>query len=154
MSNPAASLDPSTLTLRVASPAERNTTWKVNSASWAGKLSLEDYIGRESLNGNQELTRDGQQRYWIYTGPGPKDGGKQETEATYASVETLKKPVAIKTSDGKFSVESSYGIASVYTPSQYRGKKIASWMMKKLGKWFDSEEANCQLSVLYSDVGV
>ena len=54
---------------------------------------------------------------------------------------SLKKPVALKTRDGGFRLEWSYGVATVFTPLKYRGKKIAAWMMRRFGEWFDSEEA-------------
>lgn len=111
-------------------------------------------MAREKVNGSQELTRDGGIRYWVFTGPGPKVDGKDGPEIIYASVESIRKPVAVKTRDGDLKVEWSYGIASVFTPPQYRGQKIAKWMMKRLGEWFDSPEADCRFSVLYSDVGV
>ena len=149
-------LDPSTFILRKATPAERLACWRANSTSWAGKLTSHDYVEREKVNGSQELTRDGGIRYWVFTAPPPAtgNGGTEEQEVIYAAVETLKKQVAIKTRDGGFRIEWSYGIASVFTLQQYRSKKIAAWMMYRLGEWLDSEEAGCRFSVLYSDVGV
>lgn len=149
-------LDPSTFILRKATPAERLACWRANSTSWAGKLTPYDYVEREKVNGNQELTRDGGIQYWVFTAPPPATGNgvTEEQEVIYAAVETLKKQVAIKRRDGGFSIEWSYGIASVFTPPQYRSKKIATWMMHRLGEWLDGEEAGCRLSVLYSDVGV
>jgi hypothetical protein len=149
-------LDPSTFILRKATPAERLVCWRANSTSWAGKLTPHDYVEREKFNGTQELTRDGGILYWVFIAPplATGNGGTEEQEVIYAAVETLKKQVAIKTRDGGFSIEWSYGIASVFTPQQYRSKKIAAWMMHRLGEWLDSEEAGCRFSVLYSDIGV
>jgi GNAT superfamily N-acetyltransferase len=145
-------LDPSTFILREATPAEKYACWRTNSVSWAGKLTVDDYVGRETVNGSQDLTRNGGIRYWVFTAP-PTAGGPDGKEI-YAAVESLRKPVAVKTSDGGFSIEWSYGIASVFTPPNYRSMKIAAWMMRRLGEWVDSEEAGCRFSVLYSDVGV
>jgi hypothetical protein len=144
--------DPSTFILREVTPAEKLACWRTNSASWAGKLTIDDYVGRETVNGSGDLSRDGGIRYWKFTAP-PTDGGTGDQEI-YAAVESIRKPVVVKTSDGGFSIEWSYAAASVFTPAKYRGKKIAAWMMRRLGEWFDSEEASCRFSVLYSDVGV
>jgi hypothetical protein len=152
-------LDPSTFILREATPAEKISCWRANSISWADKLTVEDYIGRESVNGSGELTRDGGIRYWVFTSPSPPSSNTSvgatdgKHEVIYAAAETLKKAVAVKTSDG-FSIESSWAVASVFTPLQYRGNKVAAWMMRRLGEWVDSEEARCRFSVLFSDVGV
>ena len=157
---PLFNLDPSTFILREATPAEKISCWRANSTSWAGKLTVEDYIGRESVSGSGELLRDGGIKYWVFASPphpppsntsGSATDGKHEV--IYAAVETLKKAVAVKTSDG-FSIESCWAVASVFTPLQYRGNKVAAWMMNRLGEWIDSEEARCRFSVLFSDVGV
>lgn len=145
-------LDPSTLILRKATPDEKLACWRANGASWAGKLTLDDYVSRETVNGSGDLGRDGGIRYWAFTAPAT-DGGMGGQEI-YGAVESIRKPVVVKTSDGGFSLEWSYGAASVFVPTRYRGKKIAAWMMRRLGEWFDSEEAGCRFSVLYSDVGV
>lgn len=138
--------DPSTLILRLLTPAEKEASWITNSVSWAGRLTQADYVAREAANGASSLLRDGGVRYWGLTTEG--EGGE-----IYAAVETLKKGVLVQTSKG-FNVEDAYGIASVFTPAKYRGHGLAGTMMRKLGEWLDTEEANCQFSVLFSDVGV
>lgn len=163
---PVANFDPSTFILREATTSEKISCWRTNSASWAGKLTTDEYIVRETVNGSAELTRDGGIRYWVFTEPalptsadtippnkatGSAKDGKQD--GIYAAVETLKKEVALKTRDGGFSLESSWAIASVFTPLQHRRKKVASWMMRRLAEWLDSTEA-CRFSILFSDVGV
>src|SRR2546423_6961050 len=130
-------LDPSTFVLREATCAEKLACWRANSASWAGKLTTDDYVGRETVNGGGDLTR-GRIRYWVFTAP-PAATGSTDEQEIYAAVESLKKPVALKTSDGECRLEWGYGVASVFTPLKYRGKKIAAWMMRRLGEWFDSE---------------
>ncbi|KFZ17512.1 hypothetical protein V502_04555 [Pseudogymnoascus sp. VKM F-4520 (FW-2644)] len=137
--------DPSTLILRLLTPTEKEASWVTNSVSWAGRLTQADYVAREAANGASRLLRDGGVRYWGLTTEG--DGGE-----IYAAVETLKKRVLVQTSKG-FDIEDSYGIASVFTPAKYRGHGLAGTMMRKLGEWLDTEEANCPFSVLFSDVG-
>src|SRR2546421_1470906 len=151
-------LDPSTFILREATLTEKISCWRSNSASWAGKLTVDEYIGRESVNGGGELTCNGGIRYWVFTAPPLSNASATAStigaavtavtesatdgkdEVIYAAIETLKKVVAVKTRDGGFGIESSWAIASVFTPSQYRGRKIAAWMMRKLGEWLDSHE--------------
>ncbi|OBT52673.1 hypothetical protein VE04_08216 [Pseudogymnoascus sp. 24MN13] len=142
---PPAIPDPSALILRLLTPAEKEASWVTNSVSWAGRLTQADYVAREAANGASSLLRDGGVRYWGLTTEG-------EGEEIYAAVETLKKRVLVHTSKG-FNTEDSYGIASVFTPAKYRGHGLAGTMMRKLGEWLDTEEANCQFSVLFSDVG-
>src|SRR5438046_9122286 len=95
-------LDPSRFILRQATPAERLGCWRANSVAWAGKLTPDDYVQRETVNGSQELTRDGGIRYWVFTAPPPATGDDDDDVVVYAAVETLKKPVAVKTRDGGF----------------------------------------------------
>ncbi|KPM42898.1 hypothetical protein AK830_g3633 [Neonectria ditissima] len=100
--------DPDALVLREATDEEKIQSWRNNSVAWKGKLSVSDYIGQQACNGDQDLTRSGRIRYWIYT-----DG----TEI-YTSAETLQKPVAVRSADGQVSTEWSYGVAGVFTPKQ------------------------------------
>ncbi|KFY52293.1 hypothetical protein V496_08555 [Pseudogymnoascus sp. VKM F-4515 (FW-2607)] len=137
--------DPSTLILRMLTPAEKEASWITNSVSWAGRLTQADYVAREATNAASNLLRDGGVRFWGLTTEG--EGGE-----IYSAVETLKKRVLVQTSKG-FDVEDAYGIASVFTPAKYRGHGLAGTMMRKLGEWLDTEEANCRFSVLFSDVG-
>lgn len=138
--------DPSTLILRLLTPAEKEASWTTNSVSWAGRLTQADYVAREAANGASRLLRDGGVRYWGLTTEG--EGGE-----IYAAVETLKKRVLVQ-KNKSFDTEDAYGIASVFTPAKYRGHGLAGTMMRKLGEWLDTEEANCRFSVLFSDVGV
>ncbi|KAI1453718.1 hypothetical protein F4805DRAFT_357561 [Annulohypoxylon moriforme] len=135
--------DPNLLKLREATEEEKIICWRNNSESWKGKLTIEEYIGQQLVNGDQELTRNGGIRYWIFT---------NETEI-YASAETVKKPVVMRTGGDRVSTEWSYGVAAVFTPPVYRRRGIASCMMRKLGDWFDSDEASCRFTALWSAVG-
>ena len=158
--------DPSVLILREATTSEKIACWRANSASWAGILTPEDYIGRETVNGSGELTRDGGIKYWVFTKPASRvsadttnpheasnTGNSEKSDVIYSALETLKKDVAVKTRDGGFSIESIWAIASVFTPLPFRRKKIASWMMRRLAEWLD-KTGECKLSILFSDVGV
>ncbi|KIW02727.1 uncharacterized protein PV09_06161 [Verruconis gallopava] len=144
-------LDFSCFTFQEATIEERYQCWRSNSESWAGKLSVEDHVAREEWNGKQSLTRDGGQRYWVFKGP--RYRGAQGETNIYSSVETLKKEVVLKFSDGTVKNTIAYGIASVFTAPEHRGKGVAAAMMERLGQWLDGDEAGCELSILYSDIG-
>lgn len=137
--------NPNSLVLREATEEEKIKSWRNNSDAWCGKLTVEQYIGQQAVNGNQELTRNGGIRYWIFT----------DSTEIYCSAETLRKRVARRSADGgKFSEEWSYGVAGVFTPAKYRGRGIASAMMRRLAEWLDGDEACCQFTALWSAVGV
>ncbi|KAK7414064.1 hypothetical protein QQX98_007096 [Neonectria punicea] len=135
--------DPDTLILREATEVEKIQSWRNNSVAWKGKLSVSDYIGQQACNGDQDLTRNGRIRYWIYT-----DG----TEV-YTSAETLQKAVVVRAADDQVRTEWSYGVAGVFTRVRFRRRGCASSMMRKLAAWLDSDEAPCQFTVLWSAVG-
>lgn len=96
-------LNPSTFILRELTPAEKVACWRDNSTSWAGKLTIDNHIGRETVNRSGDLSRDGGIRYWGFTSP-LTDGGTGDQEI-YAAVESIRKSVVMKTSDSGFSVE-------------------------------------------------
>ncbi|OBT38666.1 hypothetical protein VE00_11092 [Pseudogymnoascus sp. WSF 3629] len=53
--------DPSTLILRLLTPAEKEASWITNSVSWAGRLTQSDYVAREAVNGKKKKSgRDAQ----------------------------------------------------------------------------------------------
>ncbi|MBE7180199.1 MAG: hypothetical protein INR71_03155, partial [Terriglobus roseus] len=56
-----------TLRLVQCTPAELLRQQKANSLAWRGSLSLEQYLRRESILANQDLTRDGGMSFWILT---------------------------------------------------------------------------------------
>ncbi|KAH8150912.1 uncharacterized protein LAJ45_05094 [Morchella importuna] len=144
---------PEFLYFRQASVREKLICWNRNSASWGGLLNLPDYLGRETLNGSQLMTRDGQIKYWVLSSlDKPPAEGEEEPDTIYAACETLQKPVIVKTKDGDCTEEISYGIASVYTNPKCRRKGVASVLLARLAKWLDTE-GNCRVSALYSDVG-
>ncbi|KAK5991159.1 Lysine acetyltransferase-like protein [Cladobotryum mycophilum] len=135
--------NPDRLVLREASYEEKIQSWRNNSASWRGQLTVNQYITQQTINGNQELTGNGRIRYWIYT-----DGKK-----IYTSAETLQKPAVVCTRGGETAKGWTYGVAAVFTVPEYRGRGCASSMMRKLAKWLDSHDVPCQFTVLWSAVG-
>lgn len=45
--------------LAEANPQQRKLTWELNGASWAGPMSLEEYIGREQALSETALSANG-----------------------------------------------------------------------------------------------
>jgi GNAT superfamily N-acetyltransferase len=142
--------NPTTLALsetkfQEASPSQKEASWRLNAVEWKGPLTLDQYLGREVLLGNQNLTSNGRGKYWVLT-------PAKNPEEVIASCETIQK--AVLTSDGSgFKVLNGYSIASVYTNPKYRRQGMAAHLMKQLQGWFDGE-GNADLSVLYSDIGL
>jgi len=157
MTHPAPILGPSTLTLREATPAEKVLCWRTNAASWAGRLTVDDYVLRETINGSGLLTDNGGIKYWVFvesritSSQDVEVGGE---EVIYASVESLRKEIVVRDGEG-VRRERCWAVASVFTPEKWRRRGIAAEMMRKLGEWFDGEGGGeGRISVLYSDVGV
>ena len=139
-------VDQGSLVFREATLQEKHLCWTRNSASWASPLTnLEDYIGRETCNGSQELTRDGQIRYWVLVDP-------TEHGHIYVAVETLQKQVLVKTRHEGCHEEIGYGIRSVFTDPNARRRGLATVAMRRLADWLD-REGGARFSALYSDLG-
>ncbi|KAM0543847.1 hypothetical protein ACHAPJ_012084 [Fusarium lateritium] len=128
--------DPRALSLREATEEEKFKCWRNNSQAWRGNLSVDEYIGLQAVNGNQELTLNGGIRYWIFT-----DGAE-----IYCSGQTIRKPVVSRRAGHEEAKKQwSYGVAAVFTPPEYRSRGIASAMMKRLAEWFDGNDASCSM---------
>jgi GNAT superfamily N-acetyltransferase len=135
---------PETLSFDQATNEQLDLVWRLNSQAWAASLSIEDYIKRERVLCEQSLNANGAWRTWILT-------KKDVPDEIIASCETFEKPILISTKEGA-SRARGYGIASVYTNPNYRGKGMASVLMNCLKTWIDGEGEGA-VSVLYSDIG-
>ena len=132
---------------------EKIRIWKLNGKSWSGRLSVEDYLGREEHLGNQDLTRDGSIAYWLLT-----DLSKDPNERPIlSSCESLKKRALVKQHDQDVEEVISFGIMSVFCDPALRGRGYAARMMKELGEKLDykgqKQEQKTQFTILYSDIG-
>jgi GNAT superfamily N-acetyltransferase len=92
----------------------------------------------------QDLTKDGAWRTWVLTEASDED-------TIIASCETFEKTIFISTEEGVRRTR-GYAMASVFTNPKYRGKGMASLLLKHLKSWFDGE-GDGVMSVLYSDIG-
>ena len=147
------SSDSPSLALVHPTQQEKVATWKLNGASWGGRLSLEAYIRREECLENQPLTRDGGITFWILV-----DSNQTSTPRTIlASCESLRKRALVRREDGKVEDTIAHGIASVFCNPDFRGHGYAGRMIKELGKaldtWQQQVETIVDFTVLFSDIG-
>ncbi|KAI8632466.1 hypothetical protein F5Y19DRAFT_462897 [Xylariaceae sp. FL1651] len=157
------------LVLTHPTEAEKQETWRLNHGEWGGALDLAAYLQREPFLASTPLSANGGMTHWILTETCPA-GGQDEKEENQgrrvlASCETLRKRVLYVPRDGGEVRDGlGYGIGSVYTYPQFRGKKYAARLLKELGvalktwpkeeqlrKTQEAKEAIC--SALWSDIG-
>lgn len=154
--------------------AERTATWTATHPQWGAALSLDAYIARENYLQTIPLARDGGLTQWILT----TASGTPDARPVLSSCESLRKPCLVAgpagPDGGAASVRDgvAHGIASVFTPPEYRGYGYASKMMSLLGprlaNWQGEPmkaasnvdntvaapaDGQVAFSVLYSDIG-
>jgi GNAT superfamily N-acetyltransferase len=132
---------------------EKVETWTLNSASWGGALSQQDYLEREEYLTKAPLARDGGVTHWILVDKELPPNRRP----ILASCETLRKR-SLVSRDGTLTDVVSHGIGSVFCDPEYRGKGYASRMMKELGQKLRTWQAGmkgkiCGFSALWSDIG-
>lgn len=152
-------LDLGKLVFQEATHEQKIQSWRNNSDSWAGKMTVDQYIGQQARNGNRTITRNGGIRYWVLTSA---DG-----EEVYCSGETVRKPLAalVPSRNGSSSAsenrqffrQGSWGVGGVFTPVRYRRRGLTSMLMRCIREWIDSQAATSAMSTfsaLWSAVGV
>ena len=130
------------LVLTQPTEAEKRRTWTLNHREWGGALTLEQYLEREPYLAAAPLTRDGGMTYWILT----TTAAPGEPRPVLASCESIRKRVLVaRPPRGKDTEEArgeaepavedavGYGVGSVYTYPEYRGRSYAKRMLKELG---------------------
>ncbi|KAI0433604.1 hypothetical protein F5Y09DRAFT_298271 [Xylaria sp. FL1042] len=126
-----------TLVLSHATAAEQEQTWTLNHREWGGPLDLPAYLKREPFLASTPLAADGGMMHWILTDE--KDAVSSSTTTAHprrvlASCETIRKRVLYVPRGGDDVREGlGYGIGSVYTYPEFRGKKYAARMLRELG---------------------
>ncbi|KAI0515316.1 hypothetical protein F5B22DRAFT_198246 [Xylaria bambusicola] len=144
-----------TLVLTHPTPSEQEQTWRLNHGEWGGPLDLEAYLKREPFLTSTALAANGGMVHWILTETASTD----EFRNVLASCETIRKRVLYapppqcsnSSGDGSGLVREglAYGIGSVYTYPEFRGKKYAARMLRELGvvlkTWPEEEQklADC-----------
>ncbi|KAM0340226.1 hypothetical protein ACHAPU_010570 [Fusarium lateritium] len=141
------------LVLTHPTDAERERVWKGTHPHWGAAVTMEDYIARERNNLEAPLARDGGLTTWILT-----DGSmKSDDRPILSSCETYKKRALVASKEGDVRDGTAFGVASVFTFPECRGKKYASKMMSLLADELrgrqQKNEGDADFSVLWSDVG-
>ncbi|KAL9075758.1 MAG: hypothetical protein Q9161_001510 [Pseudevernia consocians] len=131
---------------------EKVETWKLNGASWRGKLPLPIYLRRETHLESQAFTKDGGITFWILV-----DSTLPPNERPIlGSCESLRKRAFVARA-GKLEDVVSHGIGSVFCNPNYRGRGYAQRMIEELGKkldtWNQKDGKKTDFTVLYSDIG-
>ncbi|KAI0486134.1 hypothetical protein F4859DRAFT_511132 [Xylaria cf. heliscus] len=128
------------LVLTHPTAAEKEQTWRLNHREWGGALDLPAYLEREPFLASTPLAADGGMMHWILTdstapATDPQaPGEKKKDRSVLASCETIRKRVLYAPRTGDSVGEGlGYGIGSVYTYPEFRGRKYAARMLRELG---------------------
>ncbi|KAI1757323.1 hypothetical protein F4782DRAFT_223954 [Xylaria castorea] len=127
------------LVLAHPTAAEKEQTWGLNHREWGGALDLPSYLEREPFLASTPLAADGGMMHWILTteeASPPTTGQDEKKRSVLASCETIRKRVLYAPRTGQDGVKEglAYGIGSVYTYPEFRGKKYAARMLRELGE--------------------
>lgn len=152
MSLPAAT-SPSVVLVQ-ANPQQQEASWRANHSSWAASLTVEQHIERETWLLSIPLNRNGGLVPWILSDTSCSDSDRPPL----SSLETIRKPAIYRDpKDGVVKDVTAYGIASVFTLKEYRGRGYASKLMDQIGSELASRQAAspgaAQFSILFSDIG-
>ncbi|KOS22946.1 Lysine acetyltransferase [Escovopsis weberi] len=154
--------DASSVDLVLTNPTadERRQIWSQNYPEWGRGLTHQSYLDREAYILDIPMSKNGGLTNWILTttAAGPRDGPVSEAipRPILASCETLKRQVMLRGEDGVVRDVWGYGIASVFTFKELRGRGYASRMMAMLHDHLfklHRESGDSPCSVLYSDIG-
>lgn len=143
---PVPSITVDDVVLAEATPEQRTLTWQLNGVSWAGPMSIDEYIGREQTLSETALSADGGTRYYILH-------HKSNPNLIVSACEVLTKKALVAHSATSPILRSvpAYGLASVFTPPQFRNSGMARHMLKLVQQAVDS--ASDEFGALYSDIG-
>ncbi|KAI1640087.1 hypothetical protein F4809DRAFT_560674 [Biscogniauxia mediterranea] len=156
------------LVLTNPTEAEKKQTWTLNHEEWGGALSLSEYLEREPYIATIPLSADGGMSHWILTDP-TVEASSGAPRPVLASGESTRKRVLYLRPGAEAEVKDgiAYGVGSIYTYPQFRGKRYASRLLRELGTELrtwpqrqgggagagkpEAERAVC--SALWSDIG-
>ncbi|KAI1079142.1 hypothetical protein F5B20DRAFT_180512 [Whalleya microplaca] len=155
-----------TLVLTNPTEAERQQTWTRNHAEWGGALSLQEYLAREPYLTTIPLAADGGITHWILTDSSNSSSTAGE-RPVLASCESLRKRVLVASPGSEGSEKAAgevkdgiaYGVGSVYTYPEHRGRGYAARMLSDLGTFLRTYQASDRggeeavASALWSDIG-
>ncbi|KAI0541148.1 hypothetical protein GGR58DRAFT_511207 [Xylaria digitata] len=145
------------LVLTHPTAAEKEQTWRLNHGEWGGPLDLSMYLKREPFLASTSLAADGGMVHWILTdAPSTEPIAQHEKRRVLASCEHICKRVLYVPRNGDEVREGfGYGIGSVYTYPEFRGRKYAARMLRELGvmlkTWPEEEQLRKKRSQAPSD---
>ena len=125
-----------------------------NSKQWRGPLDLEAYLRREKHLASVDLTKNGGITFWILV-DSDEAVSTGSNRKVLAGCESIKKR-ALLVQDGVVQDATAHGVASVFSPQEYRGRGYGARMIEELGKHLEKwqhVEGRPQFSILYSDIG-
>ncbi|KAI1382450.1 hypothetical protein F4677DRAFT_452146 [Hypoxylon crocopeplum] len=128
-----------------ASPEARIRCSKLASTAFGKSLSLAGYLEREEYLGSLPLARGTGWRFWSLV-------RADDPEQILAMCKTLHRDLLVRDSQPGMRREQGYCICSVITDAPYRGRGLASVMLKHVAEWLDGP-GNATASILYSEVG-
>ncbi|KAM7189303.1 hypothetical protein V8F20_010211 [Naviculisporaceae sp. PSN 640] len=142
--SPPAVLDitPSDVVFGEATDYQRILAWKLNGADWAAPLTPDEYVERESLLSQTELSTNGGTKYYVLA-------RKDEPDQIVSACELTYKKLLVADKAGTRVID-AYAISSVFTDPVYRGNGMAEHLLGEMQKVVD-ETTEC--GALYSDIG-
>ncbi|KAL1639149.1 hypothetical protein SLS58_008236 [Diplodia intermedia] len=141
-----------TLHLSHPTPEERIKIWTATAAAWSDALPLPAYLSESAHLTTVPLAKNGGLTLWILV-----DSTLPPNERPIlCSCESFRKRSLTSNAGGNVEDNIVHGIASVFCPPEYRRRGYATRHMEELAKALHSwqtEQARCVGSVLYSDIG-
>ncbi|KAI1736442.1 hypothetical protein F4680DRAFT_432170 [Xylaria scruposa] len=146
--------DPKSPDLRLSQPTLEECTkiWSNTASSWKDSLTVPLYLAEAQHLTTVPLAKDGAMSTWVLVDKNLPPNQRQ----VFCSCETFRKRALASDERGNVEEGVVHGVASVFCPSEYRGRGYGSRHMKELAKilrGWQSEHGKSIGSVLYSDIG-
>ncbi|KAI0377992.1 hypothetical protein F5Y04DRAFT_165483 [Hypomontagnella monticulosa] len=128
-------------------PEEKVQCSKLASTAFGKSLSKAEYLEREEFLGNLPLAQRGGWRFWSLT-------RADDPEQVVAMCKTMHRDLLVRdgANNGRSRQEQGFCVVSVITDASYRGRGLASILLKSVAQWMDGP-GGAIASMLYSDVG-
>lgn len=140
----------SVLFSEAVTPKDRLQCSKLAGTAFGKSLSGSQFLEREALLVAHPLATGIGLRFWSLTLAEANASDDKEAKVL-ALCKTLHRDLLIRDGDGTRR-EQGYCICSVVTNDEYRGRGLASVLLRKVAEWMDGE-GRAAASMLYSDVG-
>ncbi|KAI0192345.1 hypothetical protein EV127DRAFT_46455 [Xylaria flabelliformis] len=140
------------LYLSQPTPEECTKIWSNTAASWKDSLTIPLYVVEAQYLTTVPLAKDGCMSTWILVDRNMLPNQRQ----IFCSCETFRKRSLASDERGNVEEGLVHGVASVFCPSEYRGRGYGTRHMRELAKvlrGWQSEYGKSIGSVLYSDIG-